>query len=150
MKKAFTLIELILTIGILGLLLSVIISFSNNTLISANFNTTVNDIRQAILNVNNRALNSYENSDQGIRFEANQYTIFVGSSFDVDATSNDIFEIPSSISLSNINFDSGSDLVFNQFTGIPVDAGSFDITSNKGDSATISIDVNGVTSVSYN
>jgi prepilin-type N-terminal cleavage/methylation domain-containing protein len=150
MKKAFTLLEVLMVVGLTAIVVAGGISFSNNTLLSANFNTTVSDMRQAIFKVNNLALESYNNDSVGIHYAADEYVIFSGTSYDALDESNEVFELSGGISISNIDFNSSANLIFSKSTGIPVNSGSFDITSNKGDSATISIDVNGVTSVSYN
>lgn len=150
MRRAFTLVELLVIMMILIILVGSARFFSDKTIVSAEFNSTVSDIRQSILTVNNRALESYKNEANGIRFESNQYTIFVGTSFNPYGKSNQVFSLDSSITISNINFSSNPDLIFTKATGVPVSSGSFDITSNRDHSVTISVDANGVTSVTYN
>lgn len=150
MRKGFTIIEVILIIGVLSILIGGALSFSNNTLISANFNTTIAQIKQTILSAQNRALETYKDTNSGVYFAAGSYTQFSSTTYSGSDPDNEVFTLPSSIQLTNISFNSNPDILFTKYTGIPLNAGSFDVISDKGDSATIAVDSNGIISVTYN
>ena len=86
----------------------------------------------------------------GVAFETDSFTEFTADTYsDADET-NYVNELPPSISLTNIDFNSGTEIYFTKYTGNPVDAGSIDVNHDDGRSATIAVDAEGNISVTFN
>lgn len=112
--RAFTLIELLVSIGILIVIFGIVsINISpvpSNTLQNTNLDTLISDIRAQ------QTLSMTNDSDYGIHFETNSYTLFKGSSYVYGSASNFVVNLDSGIAFSNITFPN-SVIVFSPGSG---------------------------------
>jgi prepilin-type N-terminal cleavage/methylation domain-containing protein len=114
MKKGFTLVELLVSIGILIVLFSIVtINISplpSNTLQNSNLDTLLADIKSQ----QTKAMSS--DSSTGIHFENGSYTMFKGATYIPGLTSNTIITLDSGIVFSNVTFPS-SVIIFSAGSG---------------------------------
>ena len=148
-SKAFTLIELVITIGILGILATV--SFINiiNYKQRQDLSSASQEIVTVIRNAQDRSLSQESGSRWGVYFEnpssgTDFYELFQGSTYATGTI------VSKSVLSSNVQFDSpvsgsSSTIVFSPVTGLP-DATTtikISLTSSPTTSSTITINTNG-------
>lgn len=148
-KQGFTLIELMLTIVVFAIIVFGALAFTRSSLVGANFNTTVSEIKRAMLTAQNRALESYENTTSGVYFDEGQMVVFTDDEYDELNSLNLVFALPPTITVNTLDFDVNDSVVFEKYTGLPVVDGSIEIESDSGEIAIISVNDNGVISISY-
>ena len=120
-KNAFTLIELILVIGIFSVLVMVVAVNMVRTQTTASVSQTssvlVADLKQQQLKA---MLGNTEGTDTaqtfGIYFEPTSYTLFSGASYSAGDPANFIIKLDEGVEFSNINFPS-SQIVFSRKDG---------------------------------
>lgn len=100
-KKGFTLIELMLTVGIISLLAGVAFINLMKPLNTANLYSSVDTL---MANVKGTQVNSLAGAHggqaHGVHFAANSYTLFTGASYNPADTSNLITQLGSGITIS--------------------------------------------------
>jgi prepilin-type N-terminal cleavage/methylation domain-containing protein len=148
-KKGFTLIEVMLTIVILVILFAGASVFTNTSMISANFNTSMLEIKRMALTAQNRALEGYNNVNSGLKFAEDSVILFSGDVYDEEDEYNQVLEFTPTIFIETIDFDVNDILMFEKYTGVPLQAGSIDVDSTPGDEASIAVNSSGVISIEY-
>ena len=127
--KAFTLIEILFVISILGILLAIVLPQFNNMRSNQILNSSVADIVSVINKASSQSLASLDSSVYGVRFDSDKVTIFKGTSFDVNSPTNEIVLVNSPASISNISLTGGvASFYFNRLTGIPSATGNVTVT----------------------
>ena len=102
---AFTFIELMVVLAIIAVLTSIISINLSNLIPRANLFTTTDILIAEIRHQQLRAMNREKNneklaSEYGIHVQAKQYTLFSGSTYDVNDPNNLVNEIESTLELS--------------------------------------------------
>ncbi len=120
MKKGFTLVELMVVMGIIAILISYSVvnltSIQHTTYLGTTIDTFISDLKQQQLkamvgDTEGRGVNDY----YGIRFGTTDYALFHGASYSV-SSSNPVIPLTSSIQFSNVTFPQ-SRIVFEKGSG---------------------------------
>jgi len=139
MKKALTLIEVLLSIAIITIIFGLSVPFYQTFQIDSAFNTTISDIRQNLYRAESLARNSEEDSSWGSRIENQQIYLYKGNDFsNRNQNFDEITSLPRTITVSG-----NPDINFNKSTGIPNHNLIINITSTTHKTASISINAQG-------
>lgn len=149
--KAFTLIELIVSMSIFLIIMGfsgvAYLNIQRNSDLVNQSTQLVSSIRQAqTLVFSGQTLDESNNSNVGIHFDSNSYTLFIGNAYDPFNSTNITTVFPNSIVLAN--YLPSADLIFYAQSG---EVSNFDplantitITHQDGQSKTITINKLGV------
>jgi prepilin-type N-terminal cleavage/methylation domain-containing protein len=145
--RGFTLVELLVSMGILALLFGLssvnVSQLPSNTLQSTNLDTLISDVRSQ------QTLSMSSDSSYGIHFESGSYTMFKGSSYTQGLSANTVITLDPGIIFTNITFPN-SVVIFSpgsgDVTGYVADQDGFTIKSNTtGKSTVVKINKYGAT-----
>ena len=141
-KKGFTLVELMIVIGILILLIagssSLAINFYRDRQIDVHENGIVQVLRRAQL----KAMSIETDSSFGIYIAPNQYVLFKGNSYTTrDPTYDEVFNLPKNLSITGI-----SEIVFSKLRGTPSGTGNITLIINDKSET---ININEVGRINY-
>jgi len=118
--RGFTLIEVVIAVGVFFMLFGFIILNLPSVIRSENVNTTVDtlitDIRSQQVKAMSGAGDGTAGSSFGIYFASDRYVLFRGSVYSPSDTSNFTVNLDPSLNISNVTFPS-SVLVFSQASG---------------------------------
>ena len=136
MEKCFTLIEILLVLGILAILISLTLPLSLSFYKSQQLDSHTQDLIQVLRMAQLKAMTAEADSSFGIYFDEDQkkYTLFRGDFFDPEAPDNEEFDLPQIISI-NASF---SEIIFSKLEGKPNVFGNIVLDSN-GESQIINI-----------
>lgn len=126
----FTLIELLIVIAITAILGAITIPIGSSFLVRTHHSNKTNELVSALSTAQMNSVNGKDDSLWGVEVTANQirmYAVNGNSAFD------QTYQIPSSIT---INQDT---VVFDKLTGNPDSVANFAITTNTGDTNTVSV-----------
>lgn len=146
-KKAFTLVELIVSIGIISLILAVVvpsISNSRNTrfLIQAN-----QDILTALNKARSNAISSVGGDSHGVYIESNKVTVFEGSAYNQLDSKNQVTLLDKNIEINSFSLNGGgASIVFAKLSGSTNQYGTINlrVKSDTAKNKTITISRNGI------
>lgn len=116
-NKAFTLIEILITLGILTILLGMAVYWYGSARSSALLNTTTDSIVSALESAKNNALAGKNGQSYGVRFATSSYTTFVGTSYSAGSATNVTYPIDNSLTLTETISDPNNIIVFDRLTG---------------------------------
>ena len=137
--KAFTLLEVLVVLGILSAISVIIIPVAVSQLRRDQAESTATDITSAMFAQQQKAVTGQASSGYGIAIYSNKYTIYKGASL-AAATVKDDVTFTSGLSISNINLAAGgNEIKFNQGSVTPNTTGSFNINSSN---STYKVDIN--------
>jgi prepilin-type N-terminal cleavage/methylation domain-containing protein len=130
MRKAYTLIEILIVIGILGAVAAVLMPLGINQLRGEKVVSAMANMTSNIYSMQQSALARKNNSAYGVRFTTNNYYLFAGNSY-ATATDIEIVPVENGISISNIQLDGGStEFVFLAGSFRPSRTGTVTMTDN--------------------
>ena len=149
-KKGITALELLLVVAVLGAVFSIVIpQFSKIRELQA-LKSGVADILSSIDKARSQTLSSLNSSEYGVHFETAKIIIFKGVNFSTNDINNEIIDIISPAGISNVTFNSISDvsgkIYFNRLSGNPNQTGTVTL-STANFSKIITISATGVASV---
>ena len=137
-KKAYTLIELLLTIGLMGLLAGFSLPIFNNFQFKNELESSVNITVRALKSAQVFSQSNVGDSIWGVSISGNTVTVFKGSTFSTRDTGYDnIYTFPANIGSSGI-----TEITYSKLYGIPSVAGNINL-SNNSNSRQISINAKG-------
>jgi len=147
MRKAFTLIEILIVVGVMALLVGLsslsLVSFGKGSELDSARTTVVQALREAQSN----SLANLGNTSWGIHFEENKVVIFqdIGSGYNPgDSTNNRTKVMPKGVIIA-WNLTGGTDyLMFDKGLGTTLNNGTATITSTANTTATITINKEGM------
>ena len=139
-KNGFTLVEVLIVIGILGIIVAFAIPFYQSFQVSSQMDNFTQEILQNLRRAQVRAMASESFSEFGVHFESNRFVIFRGSSYSPSDPFNEEVVLPD---VFNISTGTSSDVVFARIIGTTT-VETVTISTNFGESRTITINELGV------
>lgn len=136
-KKGLTFIEIMLTISIAALITSMGFASFYQWRNNVSLINQVDELKSNIVEVRQMAISAAGETGWGIHFEATQYIIFSGDSYNQTNVNNEIILLKSAhilnpdISLSNGNGAYSSDLIFEKFSGQTINTGTITLVSDN-------------------
>lgn len=145
-NKGFTLIEILIVVGILAVLIAVVSPAFSTMRNNEVLKSTTADIVSAIDKARSQTLASVNSLEYGVHFESSKIVIFQGTTYSSgDANNEDIF-ISSPASISNINLTGGAvDVYFDRLSGAPSKTGTITVSVSSS-TKTITISTTGAVS----
>jgi len=143
--KAFTLIEILFVISILGILLAIALPNLNSLRSNQILNSTASDVVSAINKASAQSLASLDSSSYGVHFASDRVVIFKGTVYGANDLENKVVEITPPATISAIGLGGPTSLYFERLTGEPNVYGTITIglTSGVHMERTIIIDATG-------
>lgn len=138
----FTLLEMLLTIAIIGIIGGLSMPVYNTFQASNNIDVASNTVVQSMRRAQSLSRAMDNDSTWGVHISSGQVTVFQGAAFaSRDADYDEEFGISSAISASGV-----TEVVFDKLTGEPQTTGSLTLTSTANQSRTITINEKGTVS----
>jgi len=123
--RGFTLIEFIISLGIISILLLLTFISASSFRAHTNLTTSANNLLEDARSQQSKTVASEGASTYGVHFEVNRYTLFKGSNFSSrDPAFDEIRNFPTSVELSGWNIGGGNDIVFERVTGATPNSGT--------------------------
>ena len=141
-NTGLTLLEVLFAITILGAL--AIMGFLSFLPLRGDADVTAvsNQIIATLQLARNRTLASVNDTQYGVHFESNQFTLFVGNSYNSAALDNETHDLPSGIEISSINLiGGGSDVIFERVDGTTDQSGTLDVVLTRDTTNTNTISI---------
>lgn len=145
MKKAFTLIEAVIVISILGLLAGLsslsLVNFGKGSELENARTVVASSLRTAQSN----SLANLGDNPWGVHFESDKVVIFqdAGSGFDLNDSTNQTKTLPKGTTVS-VNFGGPSDLIFEQNSSSTLTPGTVTLSSTANTNEEIVINAEGM------
>lgn len=105
-QRAFTLLELVLVLGITLALSALVLPFALTEIRRGQVQTTAQDLHSQIFRVQQQAYAGDANTARGISFASDNYKLYSGNSL-AAATSVDTIEFPAGVNITAINISGG-------------------------------------------
>lgn len=132
MKKAITMVELILVIALLGIAVGFSILYHQTSQVRADVNSQTSTLVSYMRLAQTKAMSGKNNTSHGIHLESDAYTLFEGASYSPSDPDNIVMSLPSTIAIQTIALNGGgSDVIFSPPHGETTTYGSFDMTSGQ-------------------
>jgi len=140
-KKGFTIIELILSMTLLGILIGMFFLYNQSSQLRADLSSQTSNIVHYLRLIQSSAASGLNDADHGIHLEDNSYTVFIGSSYNEAAPDNFVIDLPPTLEIENINLHGGGDdIIFTRPNGETTKYGTFSMASTSlNESFTITI-----------
>lgn len=126
-QSAFTTIEILVVIAIMSIFAVLgyvnIVSYYNTTVIDSELHTIVSNIQRT----RQKAIGNATDSDYSIKFLTDKYVVFIGSTYNANASTNLSYSLENSVIVST-TFANGI-VTFSKFTGRVAVPGYIDITA---------------------
>ncbi|EKD92919.1 MAG: hypothetical protein ACD_28C00300G0004 [uncultured bacterium] len=130
--SAFTLIEVVLVVTLVGILFGFSILYTQTAQMRADLTAQTRTAVAYLRMSQSEAMAGRNGRVHGIHFENDSYTLFEGDLYAEGSPGNRIIELPSTLSIGNINFQGGqSDVIFFAPDGTTETYGSFTLNSDK-------------------
>ncbi len=131
-KQAFTLIELLVIVGILLILVIITVPSFHYFQNKSALKETVQEIIIVARLARNKTLASQQNSQYGVYFDTSsfphQYILFKGDSFSTrDSSFDNVYNIPESVEIYQIEIGGGNEIVFEKITGLLSQSGNISL-----------------------
>lgn len=148
-KRGITFLELLIVVAVLGVIFSVVIPQFSKSREMQVLKSGVVDILSSIDKARGETLSSLNSSSYGVHFQSDKVIIFKGTGFIPDTVGNEIIDIvtPASITNVTIGIVSGSsgEIFFNRLSGSPSATATVTISTTNY-SKIITISATGVAS----
>lgn len=142
MKKGFTLIEVILVLGLVAIIGSLSVLYYQDSQVRADINTQVSQFASYMRLARSNAISGLDGENHGVHLESDSYTLFSGGSYNPDDPDNFVVELPGTIAIQNIFLNGGvTNIIFSGPDGETNHHGTIDFRSaqiNKTITVTIS------------
>ena len=130
--KSFTLVEILIVIGILTILVAMAFPAFRSFRAESDLNSSAEEIINALRLAQSKTLASEWASQWGIHFSTStiphQYTLFRGENYALRVTSSDeIYDLPGSIEIYDINLAGGPEVVFDRLIGSTSQSGDLSL-----------------------
>ena len=133
--RGFTLLEVILSISLIGLLAGLSVPVYNSFQAKNDMDNTAGSVAQYLRRAELSAISGKSDSGWGVKIEAEQLTFFRGTDFaNRDQNFDEISLFPSTVAVS------GSDeFSFQKFFGLPINIGTSTLTNSSGETRSIGV-----------
>ncbi len=140
MHKGFTLLEMMVALGIIILLAAVTVPFYNQISFSRTTESARGELTSVLRLAASQASASQNDSAFGVYILSNHYILFRGNSYASRIAVEDrSFDLPAGITLSGLN-----EVVFAKQTGLPNVTGTISLINQLGQTMTVSINSQGL------
>ncbi len=139
-KKAFTLIEMLLVIAIIGLLGTITIPFYQRLQITTQRQTFSNQLISELRHAKLMAISANNDQSWGLNINQNQATLFMGNDFaNRDQTFDESVVVPSNVTVGG----SINQVIFAKQSGLPNVSGIITVSDTNGQTQSIAINSQG-------
>lgn len=135
----FTFVEVILVIGILGIIVGLAIPLYQSFQISSQLDDLTQEVVQTLRRAQQKAMASEDFSDFGVHFESQRFVLFKGNSYNPADPLNEVVNLPSVLSISP-----ATDIVFSALKGTVAISTLLTIQTRNNETSTININEFGV------
>jgi len=126
-KKGFTLIEIIIVIGIIGLLASISMNAYTNSKSHENLQTSTLGLVEAVRHAQSNAQSGKLDSSWGVKLNPSEVVVFKGSSYTArDSSLDQLLGLPSGVVVTGL-----SEIVFSKIIGNTTNTGTITVTSGS-------------------
>lgn len=126
-KKGYTLIEVILVVGLLAIAAGVVTLLFLSVESNNQREIIVNEIVTTLRKNQSLAMFGQNQSEFGVHFESSKYIEFPGTTYVVNNPENIEHQVPAGTFIENIEFGDGVDIYFKRVTGEANIAGSLEV-----------------------
>ena len=132
--KGFTLLKLIMVIGILALLIIISLPLAINFYRTRQFDVHLNGGVQALRRAQLKAMSGEGDFSFGLYITSERYILFKGDAYVIrDTVYDEVFDLPDSIQISGL-----SEVVFSKLRGTPSNTGTITLTiDNKSETINV-------------
>ena len=117
-EKSFTLVEILTIVGILIVLTALSVPAFRFFQKESDLNNSAEEIIDTLRLAQNKTISSEGASQYGVHFEAGEYVLFKGATYNPAAIENEIHNLPGSVEISEVELvGGGSEVVFDRVTG---------------------------------
>lgn len=128
--NGFTFLEVMVVIVLMAIALGFSLLYSQTAQVRNDLAGEVARFVSYVRSAQSDAAAGKNNTAHGIHLSANTYTIFEGTAYDENATTNYTVDLPSTITIQNVTLNgSGSDLIFTDPYGETTTFGTVDLAS---------------------
>jgi len=151
-KKGMTALEILLIMAVLGIIFAIVIPQFSKMKENQVLKNAVGDVSSSLNKARSETLASLGSSSYGVHFQSDKIIIFKGTVFSPSDSNNEIINIISPATISNVTLagvsGSSGDVYFNRLSGIPNKATPNFITiSTDSSSRIITISATGLISI---
>ncbi len=140
MKKGFSLLEMILSLALVGLVLAISLPLSQSYQNQNNFREVKDQLVSMIRKAQLFSQGSIEDSGWGVYISSTAATLFKGSSFALrDFSYDEVYDLPMTVGLSGTQ-----QFVFNKISGELSSSSSLTLISLTNETSTININQKGI------
>lgn len=143
--KAFTLLEMLVSLALLGIVFGLMVLYSQVSVVRTDLNAQVDTFVSYARLAQSYAASGKDGGIHGVYLEEDSYTVFVGSSYNAASTTNTVIDLPPSIEIQNISLNGGgTTILFSAPEGETSNYGTLDFVSSAiGKTVTVTLDARG-------
>ncbi|PIP69038.1 hypothetical protein CO033_00995 [Candidatus Nomurabacteria bacterium CG_4_9_14_0_2_um_filter_32_10] len=134
-RRGITAIEILLVVGIIGILSLIVFPQFSKIKENQVLKNTVENVVSTLHNAQSKSLASLDSSEYGVYFQSDQIIVFKGTSFIPDTVGNEVMNIVTPATISNVTLNSVSDIsgeiYFNRLSGSPSKTGTITISTSS-------------------
>lgn len=145
-QKGFTLMEMIIIVAITTTLLIITGVLFSTTIGRNQTENVTQDIVSTLRRAQWQSMNGHEDSQWGVHFESDAFTLFKGTTYSSGAADNVVTNLPNDITISTVTLNGGGvDVVFETEFGDTTDYGSIVIDQDTSlETRTVTINTVGM------
>ncbi len=149
--KATTVITILVTIAIIGILVAIIVPSLEKTKSKQSLNGSVDEIVSTLVSARSKTLASYNSNNYGVHITSNAVTLFTGPTYSANGVGNIVKNLDTGVSISNISLaGNGSDVLFDRLKGSTDNYGTITVQVSGSGAYTKTITIERTGSVSTN
>ncbi len=133
-QHGFTLVELVITLALFGILVLIGIGLSSNTLGRNQTGNVTQDSVTTLRRAQWQSMNGHEDTEWGVHFETDLFVLFKGPTYSALDPDNVVTDLPNDIDIISISLNGGGDeVIFNSDFGATDEYGSFIVDHTSSD-----------------
>ncbi|MDD4333098.1 MAG: hypothetical protein PHT51_03220 [Patescibacteria group bacterium] len=143
MTRGFTTIELFIVVGIMVIIIAGALPMYSNLQVTSQLNETNSQIAQTLRIARQQSVARLNNINHGVKFTANSYTLYQGSSYALrDITYDRTISLDSALTIATTL--TSDEVNFSLATGIPDNTGTTTLTHSAGGTRQVNVNSFGV------